>query len=578
VVTSRIALGPRTLDLRRFLYAIDETDGSVIVFDVTEGSAALTPLTRPHPELNPFQPIDRVRFNSPPRDLIVLQHASDEPDDDTGATLPVRCDPDPDASGPGTKYRTSAGFDSGAGPRRLRGVFAFAVLASGDIVVIDVDDYDASCRGPKDQHALFGCDGDAQGLATSGEYSCLVSVPHQPRAGGYLVQQEGVAANEPGLQALPLFFDEAGALVPLVRDGVPTGAARMRATIPASEAPRFELVVGAEVQSLDPASGLLAAAAGGGDPAEHTLAMNLGDPRAHILAQSWKVTFEGALPGFVDHFASLAAQASGGFTLTDAAGRFCTRGVLGQAYWQLRLVEEGLAPAAVTAQSAALADYVQVTSDSPVATDKYWSEQQSCSLNACLQFYGSSDSPREARDLRIVEATESSLELVRRGPTDPGAPSLTCCFPHVLEFRVRGGNQWIVLGSEVGLLHHVVPNDDGVCRPACDPNRALLTGRVRETAPDAIVSDDDPLAFRNPFFRLSINQGADASRRDMHFDFATQAPFGPLTLSVASSTANVQPTAVTYLDVTGELVVSDGSLEGITFVDLGTLAITRQYR
>jgi hypothetical protein len=40
---------------------------------------------------------------------------------------------------------------------------------------------------------------------------------------------------------------------------------------------------------------------------------------------------------------------------------------------------------------------------------------------------------------------------------------------------------------------------------------------------------------------------------------------------------DVQPQAAQFLAPTGELVIADGSLEGITFIDLNALAITRQY-
>src|SRR5690606_8568076 len=126
------------------------------------------------------QPADRVRFQAPVQDVVLVQHQNDASDPTTGATLPVRCDPDPQADGPGTRYRTAPNLESGAGPLRLRGVFAFAILSTGDIVTIDVDDYDAPCRGPSNQTALRGCDGVGMGLVTSGEFSCNAVAPHEP--------------------------------------------------------------------------------------------------------------------------------------------------------------------------------------------------------------------------------------------------------------------------------------------------------------------------------------------------------------------------------------------------------------
>ena len=52
-----LAISPPTRDYKRFMYAVDAVDGSLLVYDVTDPvTAQRTPLLRPHPELNPFQP------------------------------------------------------------------------------------------------------------------------------------------------------------------------------------------------------------------------------------------------------------------------------------------------------------------------------------------------------------------------------------------------------------------------------------------------------------------------------------------------------------------------------------------
>jgi len=133
-------------------------------------------------------------------------------------------------------------------------------------------------------------------------------------------------------------------------------------------------------------------------------------------------------------------------------------------------------------------------------------------------------------------------------------------------------------------------NDAGVCRPSCDPNLALLNGRVREVPSGTIVTDGDPNAFSNPFFRFAIEQGFGlpnekaktevslTSRADMQFKFTTQGGFRPLVMSMVIDEGAVVPTAAQFLSPTGELVISDGSLTGITFIDLNVLAISRQYK
>ena len=577
VVTSRVAVSPLTLDLERYLYAIDFYDGSIIVYDVSDGSGSLRPLSRPATGDNPFQPVDRLRFGAAPRDIVIMQHQRDEANAQTGATVPVRCDPDPSSKGPGTVYRTSSDYEEGAGPLKLRGVFALAVLASGDVVVIDVDDYDAPCRGPKSQAPLYGCVEplSSEALATSNEFSCNVVSRHQTRSASYLISADGIADNQPGITSFPTLFGADGTVLKLDESGA-TSSPRMRATIPV-EGGDMKLAVAGDLVDLNDDSGQALTSGGEDDSSKHTLFMSLADPRAHILDQGWTVTYEGVLPGFAKRFAELQETAPGQFELRDASSAFCARGVLGKNAVAAILEDEGSSPSEAATQSLSLADYVQIFSDPPVETDSYWDKQSDCDYLSCQQHYGSSEVPLAGRDLRIVEATEDRLTLERIGSSDSGAPPLKCCMPGVVEFRVRPGNQWTVVGDAVGFLSNVTTDDQGHCRPACDPQQRLLTGRVRESAPGAEVSSDDPLAFANPFFRFAINRGDSPSIRDMQFQLRTQHSFAPLAVSMVVNDPDVQPASATYLAPTGELVISDGSLEGIVLIDLDLLSVTRQY-
>ncbi|MBM4359833.1 MAG: hypothetical protein FJ096_17155 [Deltaproteobacteria bacterium] len=574
VTTNRLAVSPLTYDLRRYLYAIDEIDGSLMVFDVSDDATSRRPLTRPTPERNPFQPPDRIRFGSPPRDLVLLERRADASDDETGAALPVKCDPSPAASTDAASYRTAADFSSGAGPRKLRGVFGLAVLASGNVVTIDVDDLDAACRGPKTHDPLFGCADQTSGLeGASTEYTCGVVAPHQPRAGTYLAFRENVTATQPGVQALPLLFDVDGTILEANDEGAP----RMRATIPDEPiAFDFILPVGPSSETVASATGLLVSEEPESAGA-HVLVMNGDDPRAHILAQSWAVTYEGSIPGFAGHFASLT-PVPGGFELRDPAVGFCSTGVLGRSAVAAELVAtEGLEPAAADLAAGDLADYVQVTSETPVLTDTYWNSQSECTFTACQQTYGTLQNPLEARDLRIEVAKEDVLLVSPRG--DLPSPGLKCCFPNLVQFRVRGGDQWVVTGTQVGFLHHGAADEQGVCRPRCDARLSRLNGRVRMVEGDDPVKDGHPRAFVNPFFRFAIRGGA-ATARDMRFEFTTQGQFAPLQVALLGSggSTDVQPTAATYLPTTGEVVVSDGALQGLTLLRLDSLSVSRQYQ
>jgi hypothetical protein len=176
VSVGRLAVSPPTREFKRFLYAIDRDDGSLMVFDVTDmarGLAPRVPMRRPHPEINPFQPSDRIGFSVPVTGVTFVHN--DWPllrDNDvplTAAKTGLLCNPNPNANAdpdrgieqpfrdPGAYYRGNEPPGGGLeilapygqlGPFRLRGIFAFVTLASGQLAIVDVDDWDAPCRRP----------------------------------------------------------------------------------------------------------------------------------------------------------------------------------------------------------------------------------------------------------------------------------------------------------------------------------------------------------------------------------------------------------------------------------------------
>src|SRR5262249_36535925 len=75
VTLGAIAVSPSTHDKKRYLYAVDRDAGSLIVFDVTSApTAPRFPLRRPHAELNPFQPMDRLTFEVPVASVAFVKH------------------------------------------------------------------------------------------------------------------------------------------------------------------------------------------------------------------------------------------------------------------------------------------------------------------------------------------------------------------------------------------------------------------------------------------------------------------------------------------------------------------------
>ena len=172
IAVGAMAISPPTHDYRRYLYAVDTNQGSVMVFDVTDPvSSPHQPLQRPHPELNPFSPPDRLFFSAPAATLAFVQHDWPLPSQIQGSA-PIQqytgllCNPNTNAHPNATTFldrgayyradqdsviqvNTSGSLGSVENfPYRLRGIFAFVTLSNGTIVTIDVDDWDAPCRRP----------------------------------------------------------------------------------------------------------------------------------------------------------------------------------------------------------------------------------------------------------------------------------------------------------------------------------------------------------------------------------------------------------------------------------------------
>ncbi|WP_437338365.1 hypothetical protein [Sorangium sp. So ce394] len=587
VTTSRIAVSQALPpDFRRYLYAVDAGDGSVMVFDVSDGASSRSPLARPHPEWNPFQPPDRIRLTAPVRDLAIVHR-------DAPAILPatgvapegLRCDPDPGlkqcdinvaSCDLETLYRTSPGRDAGAGPLKLRGSFAYLALTNGQVAVVDVDDLDAACRGPEQQSARAGCAGaPASGdpLKTSGEVSCNVVLPHALRSEDYVATNDAAGVLEPGVQSLPILYDRIGAVVQLSAE-----SPKMRATLPPEpEAPALALAVGAQREAIASADtgesaldeqGLVLRS---GEP-QHALAMNLEDPRVHLVNEAWTVTYEGTLPGFTRtfvHFDEGAAVRSG-----DA--RFCRRGVQSRASVREQLLAAGAPDDEVDAQAAELADFVQITSELPGEDAGYWDEVDPavCSFESCNAKYGSVITSRPG--LRVVEAYEDRLALESRDPAVDEVAFAACCFPGEVQLDVRPARQWVVRSNATGFLHHVIADPEtGRCRNSCDARLARLNGRVAHTLVDGRVTDGALGAFVNPMFRFAITGGV--PEQDMQFRFTTQGAFNPLFIDLVRNKVELQPQAIRPVPATGEIAVTDGSFEGLILLGGNGAEVVRQF-
>jgi hypothetical protein len=235
----------------------------------------------------------------------------------------------------------------------------------------------------------------------------------------------------------------------------------------------------------------------------------------------------------------------------------------------------------------------------------------------CEQFFGTPEVPTFNRDWRIVEASQDRLLAEPRDPRsyDPDVNSVlrrrqlaefsACCFPQPALFQIRGGAQWVVRGSVTGFQHRVTTDPvSGRCIEDCSPLVQKLEGRAFEIScsagncptdaqgrpavgvadPErdfACVVDDasafqegiDPgepgseCVFQNLTTRFAIYRGQTESTRDMRFRWQFSDGFSTLNIPLTSADRpRSVPRSLALIPETNQLVVSDGSARGVTFV------------
>lgn len=530
VTTSRVAVSPLTSQGQRFLYAVDDTEGSLMVFDVSDGSPERAPLVREGTEWTPFEPADRIVFNSPARDVEFITHDIPIPDPTTGiAVSGTQCDPDPDSplNEPPALHRTSGNRERGAGPRRLRGVFALVALASGRVVVVDVDDWDAACRrpvegNPSPEPDFRGCRNDPEALyqleglpTVSAEATCKAVEPHRVRSASFVMSSSDAGVRAPSLRGFPRLDSVEGTLPSgLSEEGrenprlmaVPFEAPHPRAQLEGTDEGRLcgEAWVGTtRYVAICDEEGQYR----GGDlpinPAateDNSVLLPLVDPRAYV-GEDVAVSYEG--PIMAPRESGFLEYAPDYFVLRDTEAEFCSRGVHDEALSAEQGEELGVEPDALPEFAQNHSDLVEITNDFLSEGDRYWLDAGAVCGGAdaaerrgqCESFFGTPDEITSRRLLRVVEAYQDRL-LVLPGDAPPAGVSaadyralvqrnIQCCFPEGLEYRVRVQRQWAVRGSVSGFAHDVFadPADPGRrCRrePACHPRRKLLRGRAFE--------------------------------------------------------------------------------------------------
>ena len=601
-----LAISPPTREYKRFLYAVDRTDGSLIVYDITDpNSAQRTPLLRPHPELNPFQPPDRVGFSSPVVAVTFARHDTPLAQLD-GIRVPsaasgLLCNPNPRLEvANGGNPRSDLGYyyradisDSleSIGPRRLRGIFGFATLASGQVVTLNVDDWDSPCRRPVDMSKdvsdvalaepnLNDTDPYHAPIVTPGsvtnEAFFPMSAPHSLRS-EVLITNNAVSGNQvPRIVSAPTIASN-GVILPQVG--------------PNSE----------NTPVLD-------------------VRFSFDEPQVHA-DQDWAIVYEPPLPGFEGLTATLdTTNGYSSIVLRQPQARFCTKGVEDWARGidRVNAINADLAKRNTSLPAGSnrwVTDYVQLRDDLLDAGDDYWNLDQACwdgplaapasrgatRHDACARTYGSlASDEKPTRDFPIVEAYDDHVVLGRFYTpagghrevvyTDPSnAPDLKlmqCCFHRQARFRVRTGQLWAAIGQAVGggtglgFFSHLTTDSAGRCVASCDPRESLLNGRLA-TVPVGVLSSaidkDSPLAMRNPMFSavlLSAPSGKEPLR-DMLYLFSSRGQFRTLAVSIGGTSIAVNPQSMRYVDSLGQIAVVDGASQGLVLIDLRAVTVAR---
>jgi hypothetical protein len=756
-----IAVSPPTRDFKTYLYAVDASPGAggtLMVYDVTDPVASPhTPLIRPHPELTPLAPPDRLSFAGPVATVAFAQHDWPLPSQvDPNHFLQytgLLCNPNPNAhpdagvfADNGAYYRVDQALliqsmDTQGGtiesfPTRLRGIFAFATLSNGNVVTIDVDDWDAPCRRPDPMAigAVTGPDGVTYDAGVPGSlavpepapgpgdldpyhapvaYNAAlgdvgavtlegffpVSAPNRARSAFLLRNDPVTGLHIPNMLGAPQLLNSSGAPVAVSLNGTsplllptPLPAGFVDPTYytnPAEPNPNGRGPYTSPSLGVANDAGIMQTTLGGvlvpasPNTAAVGVRVSFDDPTAH-QDQDWSVTYEGALPTVSGIAASIASMqpvtdpdAYQSLLFSAPGARFCARGIedwnVGQAranrmLGALATAFGGTAPTGINEPTLPTwtADYVEIVDDLLPNTDPYWSETSAVNdcwdgdladppasgdaggdassgegldasfdaglgsplaqnrFNFCFQTYGAADTADNflSRDLPILNANDDWLEVGRfawdgdtertTGRTIVG-PDLTnparnrnylrpirCCFHHKATFKVRTGGEWVAVGSVVGLLHQVVKESDGTCRPSCDPGNALLNARsfdvpwssapacVAPTAPPDI-DRDSPLAMRNPMFSYvvwgacgpapaNLNDHTLAAR-DLSWKFSMRGGFSPLTIPLVSPTigGGVNPQSMLYIPSLGQMAVVDSEAQGLVLLDLNLVAVSHNY-
>lgn len=440
--------------------------------------------------------------------------------------------------------RLAAGIDwrGNVGAQRLRGTFAYVALANGALDIVDIDDFDATCRGPAlatdtqpGKVSYFRYPGDPEPVAigthATGEFYPRVVQRHHPRSNRLLTGDVVPVASTPTLS---------------------------RFTTQLTNDPTTE--TGPTRPSLAPLAFT--------EDGQALFVLPAGDNPYAVTTETFTLTYEGPLPGYTGSFGALTKDATGQLTFTDPSGSFCGRGV----------EDDHGAPEAN--------DTVQIVA--PLCGDDAGTGCDASTLTMCQDRYGlSTDTPlKPSRTLYIQKAFDDQLVIAPKHwdlQIDPKSGAQTFvlvdgddldnlqkCFRTdvhapsalpLLRYTVRATGAWVVTGSISGYATRrtVDPKADPMApHKACvtDENRShVFDGRVRTELPPLpaneqtsswtsaglVPPDNNCHVYRSSSWMFAIRAGTSPSLQDMQLTFGVRWAWTPLSLGAGQLPQTVKP-------------------------------------
>ncbi|MBK7401330.1 MAG: hypothetical protein IPJ34_35025 [Myxococcales bacterium] len=508
----------------RYVYAIDrkntdDGDGTLAVVDLPvvkrkdggdDIDLAGATLAQPYACDAPSFPAKRIPLagfgignNLPVKAITFVSHDPPTATSIGGGLTGVRCRPDRTADGkprPANEeldkvtyplrvdaaQSWNSAFGNGS-VRFLRGTFALAVLASGAVFPLVVDDYDSLCRGAAP---------DANNLLAEIDFANIVR-RHHPRPARIYNKDNQLAPSPPTPSRI-------AASLTVSTDDLP----KLTVLGPTPEGAKSKEQ---KVDSLFALSG-----------------------------EDWVLTYEGEIPGFATTVKTVGTflQEGTDWVLLDPGAGICRKGAeadgASNANDYLQILDD---PCTIAGQCDA-AQQAECSSAFGVKDDI---ELRGPSSRRDVPVKRLTDD----RFVLDVDDAPPAAGATRRPLTSAAAARLKRCYPGLTHYTVRAHNVWTVIGDASGFLHRRVVDDksaDKSCK--IDTNKpSIVHGRVPELAkaPDPSAYGDPCSVFFNPQVGLFMVAGKVVTPRDMTFRFSNKQAFAALSISVGSLPTTVLP-------------------------------------